>query len=128
MNACNKTILLDAADSLRTLFGDVRRSVQLGGYVFCGGHADLLDILFRGLNSAAEAGASIDVTEKLNEIVRLTPRRCLLELLEDEFFEMLLMRELDIKAYLRGGSVDREQIEFFRNNFLELEKGIREHK
>ena len=81
-------------------------------------------MLYRAFCLAMEPQSRLDFAEALNELVRLTPHRCLLEVLEDEFFEMLINRQLDIADLLKPGTVGFEQIEFFRNNFLDLEQGV----
>jgi len=123
MANCSNKLLIEAAQSLRILFGN-------------GGAASSIDIwassvepqLLRALSEAfASAGQSdmeFKTAEVLNFLLSLTPQRGILEVLEDGFFEMLLTRRLDIADYLKKNSPAFSQIEFFRNNFLSVEKGI----
>jgi hypothetical protein len=104
----------------------VQKSSQCSQVVFDGSNAAVLNMLFRSFYNANKADGRMDCIESLNEIVRLTPEKTLLELLEDEFFEMLIKRKLDIADYLKKHTVGQEQIEFFRKNFLEVFSGIEE--
>ena len=119
-------LLTNAAEALRTLFANVQKSSQCSQVLFDGSNAAVLDMLFRSFYNANKADGRMDCIESLNEIVRLTPEKTLLELLEDEFFEMLLRRQIDIADLLKPGTVGCEQIEFFRSNFKDVELGIAE--
>ncbi len=125
MSGVCKEILTDAAEALRTLFGDAQKSAQTLQVVFQGNQA-VLNMLYSAFESAAGSADRINCIEALNEVVRLTPHKTLLEFLEDEFFEMLLQRGLDIANLLKKNTPDHEQIEFFRRNFLDVECGIAE--
>lgn len=121
MAECDSKILLSAAEALRILFGDTPGSVQSTCVEF---RLPLADMLYRALYFSAEPSDPVDLAEALNEIVRLSPRRGVLEVLEDDFFEMLIASKLDITNYLKPHSLDFEQIEFYRQNFLDLEQGV----
>ena len=121
MAECDSKILLSAAEALRILFGDNPGSVKSTRVGF---RLPLADMLYRALYFSAESSDPVDLAEALNEIVRLSPRRGVLEVLEDDFFEMLIASKLDITNYLKPHSLDFEQIEFYRQNFLDLEQGV----
>ena len=121
MAECDSKILLSAAEALRILFGDTPGSVQSTCVEF---RLPLADMLYRALYFSAEPSDMIDLAEALNGLVRLSPRRGVLEVLEDDFFEMLIASKLDITNYLKPHSLDFEQIEFYRQNFLDLEQGV----
>ena len=121
MAECDSKILLSAAEALRILFGDTPGSVQSTCVEF---RLPLADMLYRALYFSAEPSDPVDLAEALNEIVRLSPRRGVLEVLEDDFFEMLIASKLDITNYLKPHSLDFAQIEFYRQNFLDLEQGV----
>ena len=122
----DRSITENASEALRTLFGDVPGSLQSNKILFSGRSKDVISMLFRVFRVLAEDQEFINCSEALNEIIRMTPKRTLLELLEDEFFEMLIKRKLDIADYLKKHTVGQEQIEFFRKNFLEVFSGIEE--
>ena len=69
-------ILLSAAEALRILFGDTPGSVQSTCVEF---RLPLADMLYRALYFSAEPSDPVDLAEALNEIVRLSPRRGVLE-------------------------------------------------
>ena len=121
MAECDSKILLSAAEALRILFGDTPGSIKSTYTEF---RLPLADMLYRALYFSAEPSDPVDLAEALNEIVRLSPRRGVLEVLEDDFFEMLIASKLDITNYLKPHSLDFEQIEFYRQNFLDLEQGV----
>lgn len=106
---------------MRILFGDAPGSVKSTYAEF---RLPLADMLYRALCFSAEPSDPVDLAEALNEIVRLSPRRGVLEVLEDDFFEMLIAAKLDITNYLKPHSLDFAQIEFYRQNFLDLEQGV----
>ena len=117
-------IFFEAAEALRVLFLDYQKSLHDEPGFFRSAHPELLVTLDQAFFNAQNPAGIGDCVEALNELVRLTPGQTLLEVLEDEFFEMLINRQVDIADYLRSGSMNFEQIEFFRQNFLDLEKGI----
>lgn len=121
MAECDSKILLSAAEALRILFGDTPGRVQS---TCAGFRLPLADMLYRALYFSAKPSDPVDLAEALNEIVRISPRRGVLEVLEDDFFEMLIASKLDITNYLKPHSLDFEQIEFYRQNFLDLEQGV----
>ena len=121
MAECDSKILLSAAEALRILFGD---NPGRGKSTYAELRLPLADMLYRAFYFSAEPSDMIDLAEALNELVRLSPRRGVLEVLEDEFFEMLIASGLDIVNYLKPHTVDYEQIEFYRQNFLDLEQGV----
>ena len=94
--------------------------------IFQSDHPAVLEMLYRALITAENAHNSHDAIAALNEIVGLTPGQPLLEVLEHEFFEMLVRRKLDIADYLKNKTVSYEQIVFYRDMFLEVESGINE--
>ncbi|MBE6367607.1 MAG: hypothetical protein E7052_06840 [Lentisphaerae bacterium] len=120
----NGDVFFEAADALRVLFLDYQKSLNDEPEFFRAAHPELLVALDQAFFNAQHVKGIGDCVEALNELVRLTPGRTLLETLEDEFFEMLINRHLDIADYLRSGSMNFEQIEFFRQNFLDVEKGV----
>ena len=86
-------ILNEAADALRIIWGDMRRSSEEKA-CFSGNQPEIIELVYRGLRAAA-AGNTLLVTELVNAIVALLPGQTLIEFLEDEFFEMLIRRKLD---------------------------------
>ncbi|MBE6368106.1 MAG: glycosyltransferase family 4 protein [Lentisphaerae bacterium] len=126
MSTLSSTVLNNASDALRTLFADVRKSAGCNQVVFRAMQEEVLDMLFRAFSVTANNQSRIDSAEALNEMVRFLPGKTLLEALEDEFFEMLIRRKLDIADYLKPNTMGFEQIEFFRSNFLDVELGITE--
>ena len=123
MVRCSSKTLTSAAEALRILFGDAAASARSNQVEFSSG---LAGMLYRALCLSAEPQRKLDCAAALNELVRQTPQRCVLEVLEDEFFEMLIAGRLDITNLLKPNSMDFAQIEFFRQNFLDLELGIAE--
>ena len=121
MAQCDSKKLLSAAEALRILFGDAAASIKSTFVEF---RTPIDDMLYRALYYLAEPEDAVDHAIALNELVHLTPHRGLIEVLEDEFFEMLINHQIDIADLLKPGTVGFEQIEFFRNNFLDLEQGI----
>ena len=123
MAECDSKKLLSAAEALRILFGDAPASVKSTFVEF---RTPIDDMLYRALYYLAEPEDEVDYAIALNELVHLTPHRGLIEVLEDEFFEMLIANKLDIANLLKPNTVDFDQIEFYRQNFLDLEQGIAE--
>ena len=123
MAECSSNIFLSAADALRVLFGDAAAGASTQSVQF---RTPLAGMLYRALRFAAEGADTLDCAESLNELVRQTPHRGIIEVLEDDFFEMLIANKLDIVNLLKPHTVDWEQIEFYRQNFLDLEQGIAE--
>ncbi|MBO5924098.1 MAG: hypothetical protein J6Q81_06250, partial [Lentisphaeria bacterium] len=120
MAECGKS-LLSAAEALRILFGNAATAAESAGIEFS---IPTGTMLYRALCALAESKSHVDYAEALNGLVRLTPHCGLIEALEDEFFEMLIANKLDIVNLLKPHTVDFEQIEFYRQNFLDLEQGI----
>ena len=120
----NSDIYFEAIDALRVLFLDFQKDQREESLRFRGIRPELLTVLDKALFDAMDSNGTSDCVEALNELVRLTPGQGLLEALTDEFFEMLISRQLDIADYLKKSTVSFEQIEFFRQNFLDLEKGV----
>ena len=118
--------LTDAAAALRTLFADEQKTLRSNTVIFQSDHPAVLEMLYRALITAENAHNSHDAIAALNEIVGLTPGQPLLEVLEHEFFEMLVRRKLDIADYLKNKTVSYEQIVFYRDMFMEVESGINE--
>ena len=123
MAECDRKTIESAAEALRILFGDAAASARSPYAQF---RKPLEDMLYRALYCLAAPEDPIACAEVLNELVRLTPHRGLIEALEDEFFEMLIANQLDITKLLKPHTMDFEQIEFYRKNFLDLEQGIAE--
>ena len=117
-------ILNEAADALRIIWGDMRRSSEEKA-CFSGNQPEIIELVYRALRAAA-AGNTLLVTELVNAIVTLLPGQTLTGFLEDEFFEMLIRRKLDVVDYLKPQTGTFSQIEFFRTNFLDIESGIAE--
>ena len=117
-------ILREAADALRILWEDMRRS-SAEKLCFNGNQPEIIELFYRALCAGADNN-TLETTGLLNGIVTLLPGQTLTEFLEDEFFEMLIRRKLDVVDYLKKQSGTCEQIEFFRRNFLDMEKGIAE--
>ena len=117
-------ILNEAADALRIIWGDMRRSSEEKA-CFSGNQPEIIELVYRALRAAA-AGNTLLVTELVNAIVTLLPGQTLTEFLEDEFFEMLIRRKLDVVDYLKPQTGTFSQIEFFRTNFLDIESGGRQ--
>ena len=123
MAECDSKILLSAAEALRILFANTAVGARSAVPEF---HTPISSVLYRALHCLAEPSDPLDFAEAVNELVRLTPHRGLIGVLENEFFEMLIANKLDIANYLKPHTVDFEQIEFYRQNFLDLEHGIAE--
>ena len=119
-------VLDNAANALRILFADVKKSIDLNKVLFNAPQPEVEELLFRAFYTAGYTDKHIDCIESLNEMVRFLPGRTLLESLEDDFFEMLVLRHLDIADYLKPNTMAFEQIEFFRQNMLDVELGIAE--
>ena len=126
MALCSKDIMFSAAGGLRTLFADVYKSAENSGNIFNCLHAEIVSLLYRAFECAFEPENEQNCCDAVNAVVRLTPGRTLLEVLEDDFFEMLIVNRLDIVNYLKKSSMEFAQIEFYRNNFLDVENGIAE--
>ncbi len=120
----NSSIYLEANDALRVLFLDFQKGLSNETLFFRAIQPELLTVLNNAFFNAMDSAGCSDCIEALNELVRLTPGKPLLEALEDEFFEMLVTRQLDIADYLKKGTIGFEQIDFFRQNFLDVERGV----
>ena len=114
-------VLTDAAAALRTLFADDQKSLRDGKIIFNSTCPAVLEMLYLAFSAENESAGTVAA---LNGIVSLTPGKPLLELLEHEFFEMLVRRKIDIADFLKPHTVGNEQICFFRDMFLEVEAGI----
>lgn len=127
-SVCNQEILLAAADSVRSIFLNGSETLHQGELVFAEYVVpDLISTCYAGLLAAAgQETAAAQIEDILNEIIRLTPHRPLLDVLEDEFFEMLVRRKLDVSYWLKPASLQYEQLEFLRQNFLIAAAGIAE--
>ena len=79
MKLCSKDIMFSAAGGLRTLFADVYKSAENSGNIFNCLHAEVVSLLYRAFESAADPENEQNCCEAVNAIVRLTPGKTLLE-------------------------------------------------
>jgi len=124
MEQLSNQSMTNAANALRTLFADEQKSLRSDTVIFHSSRQAVLDMLYLAFTAGNASGGR--VCAALNEIVSLTPGQPLLEVLEHEFYEMLVRRKLDITDYLKPHTVGFEQISFFRELFLDVESGISE--
>ncbi len=117
--------LREGQAALRTIFLNFSRSGAAPGELAFHETSGipLIATLYRALAlaEAASGGAHIsgvDWIDGVNALVALTPSRPLAAALEDAFFELMTDRELDLRDWLKPRGPGREQLEFFRGNFL----------